>query len=244
MAGSVSAQAAECGLAGLPSRHLAKTVRIDRVSDGDTVRLASGEKIRLIGINTPELHQRGGAEPFATAARQTLNQLLADKRASIVVGQDEVDNHGRTLAHLFDSKGQSVEARLIAQGLGWHVAIPPNLAQADCLAAVEKSARQRQLGVWSRPAVKAGKVAVGGFQRISGTVTKVTLARNWWISLDNHLVAVVYPQDQKHFSRAAVAALRGHKVEVRGWVYPSRSKKFEPWRIKLQTPHGISAGSQ
>ena len=214
-------------------------MEVARIVDGDTLRLAGGDRVRLSGVNTPELNPGGRPQPLAAEATAFLARLLADDRALLVVGEEPRDNHGRLLAHVYDSDGNSVEAALIGRGLGWHVAIPPNLAMADCLHAVEQRARHRRLGVWRFPATPVIEVNSGGFHRVRGRVTRITFARDWWLSLENRVALRVLPRDQHRFDRDRIAALRGRVVEVRGWLYPGRGGKYEPWRVNLQTPYGL-----
>ena len=228
-----------CDLQAAPADESEAVAGLSRVVDGDTLRLADGRRVRLIGVNTPEINPGGVPEPLAVQARDFLRVLLNDDRALIFPGTDPLDNHGRTLAHVFDPEGKSVEAALIEKGLGWHVAIPPNLALADCLSRLEDEARAADRGVWRQSATPAVDVDSGGFHRVRGRVTSITFATDWWISLENHLVARVLPQYQRYFDRKAIAALEGRTVEVRGWVYPGRGGKYEPWRVNLHTPGGL-----
>ena len=87
---------------------------MSRVIDGDTLVLDTGEKIRLAGINSPELaRENRPAEPLAKQAKSTLEGLLVDGRAQVEVAQEAKDRYGRTLAYLFTLDGQSVQRRLL-----------------------------------------------------------------------------------------------------------------------------------
>jgi len=226
-----------CSLASLPGHRQQERVAVAKVTDGDTLVLVDGRKVRLIGINAPELNPGGRPQPHARGASNLVRQLVADKPVTLVAGAESRDRHGRTLAHLFTATGLSLEAELLRAGLAWHVTVPPNLALADCLAAAEEHARARGLGVWRQPATAVEDVATGGFQRLRGKVTRVSFGRSWYLSLDGRVAAVVAAKNQRHFSRAELQRLAGRTVEIQGWVYPSRSKKYEPWRVQLTTPH-------
>ena len=219
-------------------------VAIAKVIDGDTVRLADGRKVRLIGINAPELGSDGKpGQDFSRKAKQALQKFLG-KRARLLLDKDKQDNHRRTLAHLYNLDGDSAEAYLLKQGLAWHVAVPPNLRLAQCLADMEQQARKQRLGLWSskgiQPANAEGPLR-GGFQLLKGKVTQVRFTKSgWWINLGPQIAAVIYRENQHHFDRKQLQALEGKTVVIRGWVYPSRSKKYQPWRVKLETPFGLS----
>ncbi len=217
---------------------------IRKVIDGDTVRLKDGRNVRLVGINTPELGRDGKPDqPWSQQARSALVQFLADQPAQIIIDQEDHDKYGRVLAHLYNYRGQSAEAYLLQKGLAWHVAIPPNLTLADCLARAELKGRQQQLGIWGAKGitpVKARLVSRGGFQRVQGKVSDIRFGKTaWWIVLDNRFTVVIYPQDQHRFGRSLLQQLDGATIEVRGWVYSVRGKHRQSWRLKLETPYAL-----
>ena len=236
---SLSAGARDCRLADLDSPRSPEPVSIRRVIDGDTVILTDGRHVRLIGINTPELHGDDAPQPLSRQARARLQALVAKDPVRMVTGREGRDNHRRTLGYLFDSDGRNLASQLLAEGLGWHVAIAPNLGLAPCLAAVESRARQARRGVWQYPAVAVADIHRGGFQRLRGRLTGITFATTWWLSLEGRVVARITPGDQDRFDRRRLVALEGSTVELQGWVYPSHSKKYEPWRINLHSPLGV-----
>ena len=103
-------------------------VAVAKVIDGDTLRLVDGRSVRLIGLNAPEMGRKDrGAEPFAEAARRRLQVLISasDGRVGLRLGQEVKDHYGRVLAHAFDERGENLEAALLAEGLGYFVAIAP-----------------------------------------------------------------------------------------------------------------------
>jgi endonuclease YncB( thermonuclease family) len=106
--------------------------QVQRVVDGDTVRLSDGRSVRMIGLNAPETGKKGqSAQPFAEAAKRRLQALVdeSDGQVSVGVGEQATDHYGRTLANLYGRnlvsqfdlaslqrlKGRNVEAR------GWVV---------------------------------------------------------------------------------------------------------------------------
>lgn len=221
-----------------------ESVTISTVVDGDTVHLQDGRKVRLIGINTPELGHNGEpSQPWSSQAQSALLQFLDSQPAQLLFDKDKFDNHGRVLAHLYNHQGGSAEAHLLKLGLGWHVAVPPNLTLANCLAKAEMWARDRHLGVWSANGIAATQARLvnrGGFQRVRGTVSNVNFGKTaWWIVLDNWVAAVIYPENQHRFDRATLQDLMGKPIEIQGWVYASHSKRYQPWRMKLETGYAL-----
>lgn len=199
------------------------SVVVQRVVDGDTVRLSDGRSVRLIGLNTPELGKQGRSdEPFAVAARKRLEALVADSggRVGLRLGAQEKDHYGRTLAHLYSVSGASLEAQMLADGLGFQVAVAPNVDLVDCQQAAERRARQAGLGLWKRsPVLKAEQIERSGFALVSGRVSKVQRNRGGiWIELQDKLVLRVAPNLLERFDSAALQALKGRQIEARGWV--------------------------
>ncbi len=214
---------------------------VARVLDGDTVDLTDGRRVRLIGVNAPELgHGQGPDQPLARAARDRLAELLGIRgrqgAAAVTLhpGTERRDRHGRWLAHI-SVAGRSVERELTREGLAYHVAVPPNLALAPCLREDERAARSAGRGLWN-PAlpgpVASAAVSAGGYQRVRGQVERVAFADAWWIQFAGGFTAVIYPEHQRWWDRETLAGWRGQIVEVRGWVYPARGG----WRMRLPTP--------
>lgn len=214
---------AGAALAFCPPPGTLPSAKVQRVVDGDTLRLVDGRNVRLIGLNTPELGRQGrSAEPFANAARKRLQALVAasDGRVGLQFGRQAKDHYGRTLAHAYDSRGRNLEAQLLAEGLGYLVAVAPNLALVQCQQAAERSARQARAGLWRRsPVQTAEQLNSGGFALVQGQVERVE--RNGgglWLEMGDALVLHIAPRALGHFDLRAVQGLEGRKVEARGWV--------------------------
>ena len=161
----------------------------------------------------------------------------------ISVDKQAKDRYGRTLAHVFNTRGESLEQQLLEQGLAYHVAVPPNLTQAECLASAEARARSAGLGLWSAARiapVSASGIATGGFQRVQGKVTAIKLGKkSWRLELDNRLVAITYPEHWYRFDRNWYQSLQGRFIEVQGWVYRAGKENQKEWRMKVETQYGI-----
>jgi endonuclease YncB( thermonuclease family) len=213
--------------------------RVEYVVDGDTLHLAGGEKLRLVGVNTPELGRDGRPdEPLASAARRALEAEVVAVAGLVWLqdAEEQRDRHGRLLAYAFNRDGESISARLIRQGLGFHVAISPNVAWAGCLAQAEQAARSSGLGIWSEPEYRALSAAElhrsqRGFVRIRDEVTHVSFKDNgWWLQLGGKVGVRIGRSNQQLFSRKELRQLDGRLVEVRGWLVP---RDGDWWMISL-----------
>jgi micrococcal nuclease len=126
-----------------------------RIVDGDTlhVRLAGDDQtVRLIGVDTPETHGRGGLrECFGQEATQRLQSLLDQGEAVTVVRDVEPrDRYGRLLAYVYRaSDGLFVNLAMARDGYAVSLTIPPNVAHADEFVAAAGDARRANRGLWS-----------------------------------------------------------------------------------------------
>lgn len=224
----------------------AQPVQVRQVVDGDTVRLTDGRSVRLIGINAPEVGRKGrSSEAFAEAARQRLQALVkaSDGQLGLVPGVEARDKYGRTLAHLYSRTGDNLEARLLSEGLGYRVAVAPNVSLTVCQQQAEQAARQARAGLWRRsPVLPATEVERSGFAVIGGQVTDIKRNRGGiWIEIDRALVLQVAPRLQRTFPANFTDALHGQPVEARGWVL-DRSRKGglqtgqQRWLLPLTDP--------
>lgn len=206
--------------------------------DGDTLRLAGGDSLRLVGVNTREIGRDGRPdEALAREARAALQGMLgAENAVWLQPAEEGRDRYGRLLAYAFDVHGSSLAEQLIARGLGFHVAIAPNLALADCLLSAERVARAQGLGVWADAPLAIAELApgAGGFHLIRDRVTRVSFKDNgWWVQLGGKLGVKIDADAQSRFSRRQLRALEGSRVEVRGWLLPMQGGW---WMLNLDHP--------
>ncbi|ROO13299.1 nuclease [Pseudomonas fluorescens] len=222
------------------------SVTVQRVVDGDTLRLSDGRSVRMIGLNTPELGRQGRTdEPFSVAARQRLQALVdaSGGRVGLRPGKQAKDHYGRTLAHIYSASGANLEAQMLADGLGFQVAVAPNVDLVACQQAAERSARLAGLGLWRQsPVLKAEQIQRSGFAVISGRVSKVQRNRGGiWIELQGKLVLRVAPNLVGQFDNARLQALKGKQTEARGWIV-DRSRRGglqsgqSRWLLPLSDP--------
>ncbi|WP_347331492.1 thermonuclease family protein [Marinimicrobium locisalis] len=244
----MAAQALACAL---PDSLPRETAVVAEVQDGDSIRLKSGQRVRLIGVNAPELAREGrSAQPLAEAAKQELKRQLAPlDEVTLIYDQERKDHYGRTLAHLFTPTGESVEAALLREGMAFHIAIPPNTHLAACLARAEAQARRADRGVWGHEGWQPKPAATltledAGFQRLRGEVTDISEAGgSVWLELNGPLVVRVPAELWPTLKTAGV--LEGRSLEVRGWVIDrsdSRAAKrgFKPLLLRVRSRYDLS----
>lgn len=197
--------------------------RVAQVQDGDTLKLTDGRRVRLIGVNTPELARAGRPdEPQAHAARAWLRAQLDARPVRLLPGREAHDRYGRLLAHLYLADQRLAAQALIAQGLGYALAVGANDRLAPCLFAAEAEARRQRLGIWQQAPLAAAAIDRAGFAVVRGRVTGMTvLRRGRYVDLDRHL-ALWLPAGA--LAEAAAGWRPGQWVEARGWVVDRRQR--------------------
>ena len=125
---------------------LANPVHVTSVYDGDTFTLANGDKIRLAGVNTPELRP---VEAYGIEARDSAEGFLQRGEVELV-GAGNRDAYGRVLAAV-EVDGRSLTEHLLRQGLGHLFLIPPVGSELNVPALLEAQqlAQAENLGIWS-----------------------------------------------------------------------------------------------
>jgi len=131
----------------------AERARVLRVVDGDTiiVRLAGRrERVRYIGVDTPESVAPGRpVECFGPAAKRENERLVEGRTVTLTTDVEPRDRFGRLLAYVRRaSDGLFVNAELVRRGFATTLTIPPNVAHAARLRALQREARRAGRGLW------------------------------------------------------------------------------------------------
>jgi len=125
---------------------------IVRVIDGDTViaRLDSGavEKIRLLGVDTPEVvDPRKPVQCFGHAASDFTKTQLTGRRVALELDAEQRDKYGRLLAYVI-LDGRRYNDLLIERGYARFLVIPPNGSHARTMLREGLAARAARRGLW------------------------------------------------------------------------------------------------
>ena len=117
--------------------------RVVRVIDGDTVELAGGDRVRYIGIDTLERN-----EPSYDRATDFNAVLVADRGVRLIKDVSETDRFDRLLRYVY-ADDILVNAELVSEGWARAVRFKPDVAHAECYAALEREAREAKRGIWA-----------------------------------------------------------------------------------------------
>ena len=120
--------------------------RVERVGDGDSFSCSDGRRVRLIGMDTPELAQGS----IGTAARDALRRLLP-RGGSVRLEYDVAarDRYGRVLAYVW-SGNRLVNEVMVREGWALLYTVPPNVRYVRRLERAQREARRAGAGLWKR----------------------------------------------------------------------------------------------
>lgn len=133
-----------------------EVAQVRHARDGDSLVLADGRQVRLIGVNTPEInpssdkHKPVTPQPLAREAQRFVAARVNGQTVTLHFETERTDRYQRLLAHVTLADGASLEEALLRAGLGWLVAIPPNINELARLQAAEAEARAARRGVWEK----------------------------------------------------------------------------------------------
>lgn len=129
---------------------------VTRVVDGDTIDAAGVGRVRLLGIDAPEV---GGTfeqpAPFAVEARERLQSLVLHHWVCLRCDGAQRDDYGRRLFNVFVESGTFINAVLVREGLA-RVSARRRLQRWEDLRRAEEEAQSRRRGMWGeRPRLPA-----------------------------------------------------------------------------------------
>lgn len=224
---------------------------VEHVIDGDTVVIEGGERVRYIGIDTPE-----EGEPFYGEAKERNLSLVGGKRVRFVFCEAEKrDKYGRLLAWVYTDGGVSVNRTLVEEGLARKFPVPPcGLLRYKEFKKAEEEARAKKLGLWAlKPAGKHGagkktitpdeaRAHIGEKVSVRGSVSEVRPGRDGVFIVfegGGGFTAVVFSGLLRDLKRAGKdpTGFKGRVVTVKGRI---RSYRGAP-EMLLKRPEDIKA---
>lgn len=210
---------------------------VDKVFDGDTLLLSNGQKVRFLGVNTPEVAGRNkSAEIGGSEAKAWLKQRLEHKKVSLQGDVEKEDKYQRQLAYVFSEDKQNINLELVRLGLATVNIYPPNLKYVDALLEAQRSAEQAGLGVWGYTEYAPQSFQLinednyRGWKRLTGRVSGLKktakysylqFSDRFALQIDNHFSSL-FPELESYV---------GKNLEARGWVNKVKD------RFTLQVRH-------
>lgn len=209
------------------------TGQVRAIVDGDTLALATGDRVRLVGIQAPKLPLgRHGfpAWPLAAEAKAALAALTLGKTVTLSYGGRRVDRHGRLLAHLHDPKRRWIQGEMLRRGLARVYSFADNRARVAEMLRIEGTARAARRGIWRLPFYAVRRVTetpqfVNSFQLVEGRIRAVAVVRgtaylNFGRDWRTDFTIAIAARARRLFAKAGIdlAGLAGRRIRVRGWL--------------------------
>ncbi|NOU42546.1 MAG: DUF4124 domain-containing protein [Methyloglobulus sp.] len=215
--------------------------KVDRVYDGDTVKLDDGRKIRLLGINTPEVRHRNQADQAGgEAAKRWLIDKLKNQKVRLVTDVEQTDKYKRTLGHLITEDKQHINLQLVEMGLAAVNIYPPNLLYVNELTKAGNRAEHAKRGIWQEteyaviPVNELTETGHAGWTRIAGKVSVIRSSRKYvYLEFSPKFQARIekkwlglFPDINTYLSKT---------VETRGWLNKNRGG----WSMLIRHPSAL-----
>ena len=143
-------------------RYNYEDILVRRAVDGDTLVLENGQRLRLIGIDTPEMHgseklyydaQRSKTDiktimALGRKAYEFTRNLVEGKRVRLEFDVEKYDKYNRLLAYVYLKDGTFVNAKIVQEGYASLLTIPPNVKYVEYFKALYQEARENKRGLW------------------------------------------------------------------------------------------------
>jgi len=139
-------------------------ILVTRVVDGDTLKLENGKYLRLIGIDTPEMHESAKLHRDAQRSKQSVweikklgrqsyeftRELAQGKRVRLEFDKERYDKYKRILAYVYLADGRFLNALIVEEGYASLMTYPPNVKYADLFSSLYQQARKNKRGLWRK----------------------------------------------------------------------------------------------
>lgn len=209
------------------------------VIDGDSLTLADGRTVRMVGIQAPKLPKgrpHFAEWPFAREAETTLADLVQGRNVTMHFGGTRQDRYGRVLAQLVRDDGLWVEGELVRRGLARVYTFPDNRAAATEMLALEREARAAHRGLWTDPffAIRRPEEAgryTGELELVEGKIVDGARTQNAVFlnfGADWHTAFTLRLNREAlnlfHADKTDPLSLIGSTVRVRGYIRRDRER--------------------
>jgi endonuclease YncB( thermonuclease family) len=210
--------------------------QVKKIYDGDTILLENGTKVRLLGVNSPEVEYRNKlAQPFGEEAKQWLKEVLQGEKVRLEQDVEKKDKYGRTLAHVFTQARKHINLELVKKGLATVNVHPPGVKYTDELLLAQNQAEANKIGIWQheqyhpKSLLTIDENRLKGWQRLFGEVINFRESRKYVYLVFSKLFDVrIAKKNLTYFPD--ISEYVGKTIEVRGWL--SRRKKHRSMLIR------------
>lgn len=200
-----------------------QSVRLKKINDGDTLTLESGQLVRFIGINTPEINHGDVAksEPYAYQAKALLAKYLRPgDKLYLIFDKTKHDKYGRLLAYVYSKTGRDLAFMQLKSGYGKQWVIGRNDKFWRCFQDAEQQARKRKKALWKNfKPLSAGKLQESdqGYIYVIGRITGIENSKNGLqLVIDRLLIISISAYNYAVFQKSAIEFLLHDKLLITG----------------------------
>lgn len=222
-----------------PGFEIGDSAVVAAVIDGDSLSLADGRTVRLVGIQAPKRPEdRAGFPelPIAREARAALEGLVAGRTVALNFSGARSDRYGRVLAQVAAADGAWIQGALILAGMARVHTFADNRLGAAAMYALERDAREARRGLWADALYQVrtpdeAAAHIGRFEIVQGKILDgartdrgvvLNLGKDWRTAF-----ALLVDTDARKLFRADRVdplSLRGIEVRVRGFIRRDRER--------------------
>jgi micrococcal nuclease len=124
---------------------------VARVIDGDTIELTTGERVRYIGIDTPETKDpRKAVQCFGKEASAHNKELVLGQKVRLEKDISNEDRYHRLLRYVYLEDGTFLNLALVTDGYARAATFPPDVKYAQVFVEAERAARTAGRGLWGK----------------------------------------------------------------------------------------------
>ncbi|MGE5328140.1 MAG: thermonuclease family protein [Deltaproteobacteria bacterium] len=127
-------------------------IKVIRIVDGDTIVVnlnSKEEKVRLIGVDTPETVKPGTpVQKYGKEASNFTKNMLIDKKVKLEFDVQHRDKYARLLAYVYLEDGRMFNKILIEQGYAQVMTVPPNVKYQQAFIKLQRKAKENKKGLW------------------------------------------------------------------------------------------------
>ena len=209
--------------------------RVTRVTDGDTIELSNGRKVRYIGIDTPETRKRRGRdwvyspEPYSQAAKDHNEALLRQGNVTLEFDEQKEDKYGRFLAYVY-AGDRMVNEDLLREGYATLFIYPPNTKYLELMIGAQEDARRNERGMWKTlKTISPGEAGayIGKLCTVKGKVLRCgrlgeVIFLNFGEKHKNGFTALIYNNNVQFFEKQGISSpenyYNGRQVALTGKI--------------------------
>jgi micrococcal nuclease len=197
-----------------------KGIFVKRVIDGDTIEIEGGQKVRYIGIDTPEtVDPRASVQCYGKEATAKNKKLVEGKKVRLEKDVSETDKYGRLLRYVFvpsvgSGRAVFVNEVLVKEGYAFSSSYPPDVKYQDRFKKAERQAREADRGLWGKCGFVAG-------EKTTAPETDCVIKGN----ISSSGEKIYHMQGQRYYNKTVISESKGEH-----WFCTESEAQKAGWR--------------